>query len=261
VAIPLEPSTLLLVALVVAVAGLVNGVAGFGFAVVGTMVLAGVFEPATAVVFMILPIVAVNLSLARDLSGEQVRTCGRRFAPLLVTATVGTIVGLWALEWLPASPLRVGLGVITLGFVASSQRVVGTALLGRFKSRCFVGTAPWMAVIGAISGLLFGATNVGVQLVAYVRSQTDSHQLFVGVVAMVFLGVNGLRVLAAGTLGLFPDLATVALSFGAMIPAVIGVALGRRLRGRLPESVRRGAVLGLLAIIGVQLVGTGIGLW
>ena len=43
------------VLVVVLVAGAVNGVAGFGFALVGTMALATVVEPATAVVFMILP--------------------------------------------------------------------------------------------------------------------------------------------------------------------------------------------------------------
>ena len=36
------------IVLVVAVAGAVNGVAGFGFAVVGTMVLATTLDPATA---------------------------------------------------------------------------------------------------------------------------------------------------------------------------------------------------------------------
>ena len=55
VSVALSPVLAGAVLVVVFVAGAVNGVAGFGFALVGTMALATVVEPATAVVFMILP--------------------------------------------------------------------------------------------------------------------------------------------------------------------------------------------------------------
>ncbi|GAA0517767.1 hypothetical protein SAMN04488066_1287 [Halorubrum aquaticum] len=84
----LSTDLLAIVALVVVLAGAVNGVAGFGFAVVGTTVLATTLDPATAVAFMILPMFAVNVALVGDLSGEDLRTCGRRFVPLLVSALV-----------------------------------------------------------------------------------------------------------------------------------------------------------------------------
>jgi len=45
--------TVALMTLVILVAGTTNGLAGFGFPLVGTMALATVIEPATAVVFMI----------------------------------------------------------------------------------------------------------------------------------------------------------------------------------------------------------------
>jgi uncharacterized membrane protein YfcA len=244
---------------VVLLAGGVNGVAGFGFALVGTMALATLVEPATAVVFMIFPILAVNLSLVRELSVPQLRSCGRRFAPLLAAALVGTVVGLATLDVVPAGPLRVGLGLLSLAFVLTAQAVVTVPGLDRAKEGCFVESTPAMVGVGAVSGLLFGGTNVGVQLIAYVRSCDLSHGLFVGVVAMVFLGLNGVRVLAAGALGLYPD-ATVALaSLAAAIPAVAGVAVGKRLRSRVGATRRRAAVLGLLSLIGVRLVLGGLG--
>lgn len=61
---------------VVLIAGTINGVAGFGFALVGTMALAMIVNPAVAVVVMILPILAANLTLVRELSVTQLRTCG-----------------------------------------------------------------------------------------------------------------------------------------------------------------------------------------
>ena len=191
------------ITLVIVVAGAVNGLAGFGFALVGTMALATAIDPATAVVFMIAPILGVNLSLIRDLSLDDLRTCGRRFTPLILAALVGTIVGLVVLDRVPQGPLKVGLGVVPLAFVASAQQVVPVPGLDRAKEGCFVESTAGMIGVGAVSGLLFGGTNVGVQLIAYLRSCDLSHGVFVGVVAMVFLGLNAVRIGAAGALGLY----------------------------------------------------------
>jgi hypothetical protein len=117
-----------------------------------------------------------------------------------------------------------------------------------------------MLVVGAVSGLLFGATNVGVQLVAYLQSLQMSHSRFVGVVAMVFVGINAVRVAAAGALGLYPSPTVFGLSLAAVVPAVAGVTAGRWLRDRLTPRLRRWLVLGLLTIIGVRLVLGGLGI-
>lgn len=110
--------------LVTLIAGVTDGLAGFGFgfAFVGTTTLVTVIDPMTAIVFMIIPIFSVNLSLVRDLPRDELRTCSRRLAPLMIAALVGTIVGMVALGSVPTAPLRVGLGVLTLGFVANAQR-------------------------------------------------------------------------------------------------------------------------------------------
>jgi uncharacterized membrane protein YfcA len=76
----------------------------------------------------------------------------------------------------------------------------------------------------------------------------------------VFVGINGLRVAAAGALGLYPDLQLVAASVAAAVPAVAGVAVGKRIRGRVSDRLRRGVVLGLLTVIGIRLVLGGAGL-
>jgi uncharacterized membrane protein YfcA len=208
---------------------------------------------------MILPILAVNLSLVRDLSLDELRTCGTRFAPLILAALGGTVVGLVVLDRVPAGPLKAGLGVLSLAFVASTQQLVALPGLERAKAGCFVESTPAMIGVGAISGLLFGGTNVGVQLIAYLRSCNLSHGVFVGVVAMVFLGLNGVRVGVAGALGLYPGVEFAVASAVAAVPAVIGVALGKRLRTVVDEHHRRVAVLGLLTLIGVRLLLAGFG--
>jgi uncharacterized membrane protein YfcA len=247
----LPPELIAGIALVIVVAGAVNGLAGFGFALVGTMALATVIDPATAVVFMIAPILGVNLSLVRDLSLEDLRTCGRRFTPLILAALVGTVAGLIVLDRVPQGPLKVGLGVVSLAFVASAQQIIPIPGLDRAKEGCFVESTSGMIGVGAVSGLLFGGTNVGVQLIAYLRSCDLSHGVFVGVVAMVFLGLNGVRIGAAGALGLYPSTA---------IAVASGIAVGKRLRTTIGERQRRAGVLGLLTLIGVRLVLGGLGI-
>lgn len=243
---------------VVLVAGATNGLAGFGFAVVGTMALATMIDPTTAVVFMILPILAVNISLVRDLSRRELRTCSRQFGPLIGAALIGTVVGMAVLDRLPEAPLRVGLGLLTLGFVVTAQQRVSLPVSVGDSS---VGKTPLAMVgIGGVSGALFGGTNVGVQLVAYLRSFDLSHGLFVGVVALVFLGLSAIRVVFAGVFGLYPSTAVAGASVAATIPAVAGVAIGKRLRIAVSERIRRSVVLGLLAIIGVRLVVSGSGI-
>jgi uncharacterized membrane protein YfcA len=254
-------TTAALLTLVIVVAGAMNGLAGFGFALVGTMALATMVDPATAVVFMIVPILAVNLSLVRDLSGDDLRTCGRRFGPLIGAALVGTVLGMVVLSSIPSSPLRVGLGVLTLGFVATTQQRVPLPGWSSGNAGVVSRTQLGMVGVGGISGLLFGGTNVGVQLIAYLRSFDLSHGLFVGVVALVFLGLNGIRVVVAGVLGLYPSSAVLVASVAAALPAVIGVAAGKRLRATASERARRLVVLGLLTVVGVRLVGGGLGVF
>jgi uncharacterized membrane protein YfcA len=258
--IALTPDVLAVLAVVVVVAGATNGVAGFGFALVGTMVLATVVDPSVAVVVMIVPILAVNVSLAQELSREELGACSRRFGPLMAAALVGTVVGMVVLDSLPSAPLRVGLGAVTLAFVLSAQQAVPFPGFGDVVGREAAERPAAMVAVGGVSGLLFGGTNVGVQLVAYVRSFDVSHGLFVGVVAMVFLGLNAVRVAAAGLLGLYPSATVLLVSVAAVVPAVAGVALGKRLRSHVGERTRRLAVLGMLTAVGVRLVVGGLGI-
>ena len=74
-----SPTFLVVLTVVLLVAGVVNGLAGFGFALVGTMALATVIEPSTAVVLMIIPILSANATLVSELSVPELQSCGRPF--------------------------------------------------------------------------------------------------------------------------------------------------------------------------------------
>ena len=117
-----------------------------------------------------------------------------------------------------------------------------------------------MVGLGTVSGIVFGATNVGVQVVAYVRSRDLEAGLFVGVLALVFVGINAVRVGTAAVFGLYPSLAIGMLSVALAIPALAGVLAGRRVRPHLSARPQRQGVLALLALIGGRLVLGGFGI-
>jgi hypothetical protein len=237
----------------VALGGFVTGVNGFGFAVVGTALLASVLDPETAVTVMILPILAGNVSLVRELDRTGLRSCLRRFWPFVGAAGAGTVLGMLSLSWIPAAPLSVALGLFVLGYVALSQRFVAVPGESWLRRRCFVDSDGTMAGVGLVSGVIFGASNVGVQVVAYLQSLDLDRSTFVGVVAMIFLGVSLVRVGMAATLGLYPGLELFVVSAAAAVPGLAGVWLGARARTLVSSSAQRVATFGLLALVGVRL--------
>jgi uncharacterized membrane protein YfcA len=251
--------TLGLAAVILTLGGLVAGVAGFGFALVATGLLASLVDPTTAVVVLIVPLLAANASLVGELDGDGLRSCVRRFWPYVVGAALGTVVGMALLSQIPRQPVTLALGLLTLTYVGLSQRAVTVPGLAAVADRCFVEGAAAKSVLGFVSGVVFGATNVGVQVVAYLRSLDLDRSTFVGVVAMVFLGVSALRVIVAGVLGLYPDLALFGYSLAAVVPALVGVAAGRRLRSRIPPRTQRLGVFLLLTVVGVRLTLAGAG--
>ena len=255
-----DPTTAAFVLLTLLLAGVVTGIAGFGFALVETMALATVVDPSVAVVLMIVPILATNVSLLGELEADAIRSCSRRFWPYVVATLVGTLVGMAALESIPADPLTITLGFVTLAYVGTTQRAIPIPRRAALEDRCFVERPGMMVGLGTVSGVVFGATNVGVQVVAYVRSRDLEAGLFVGVLALVFVGINAVRVGAAVIFGLYPSLTVGVLSVALAIPALAGVLAGRRVRPYLSKRTQRWGVLALLTLIGGRLLLGGFGI-
>lgn len=246
--------TLALVFAVVAFGGLVKGLAGFGYAVASTTVLATLIDPSRAVVVMIVPAMAANLALLGELDRAGLRSCVRRFWPFVAAAAAGTLAGMALLGRVPTRDLALALGAFTLGYVAFKQD--RTTLPGEawLAGVCFQSNVYAKVGFGAVSGLIFGASNVGVQVVAYLDALDLDRSTFVGVLAMILVGVSAVRVGAAAAFGLYAGGGLFAVSVVAALPGIAGVKLGERLRERLPESAVGTGVLVLLAVIGVRLV-------
>lgn len=257
------PELVGLVFAIVFVGGLVKGTAGFGYAIVSTAVLAALISPAVAVVVMILPTLVANVRLLGELNRAELTRCVARFWPYVLAAAVGTLAGMALLGRIPRPVLALLLGVFTLGYVAVTQnrfRLPGEAWV---RARCFRPGTSAKVALGLVSGVVFGASNVAVQVVAYLDSLDLDRSTFVGVLAMILVGISALRLAAAWQLGLFgagetDSLALVVLSGAAAVPGLLGVTVGQRLRRRLDERHVTVGALTLLVLIGVKLTADGI---
>jgi hypothetical protein len=105
---------------------------------------------------------------------------------------------------------------------------------------------------------VFGSSNVGVQVVASLDGVNLDRTTFVGVLAMILVGISTMRVGAAAALGLYDAGGLLVLSVLAAVPGLAGVVIGGWLRERLPEATVGTGVVALLAIIGLRLLATGL---
>jgi len=256
----LAPVDVLLVGGIVLLGGVVMGLAGFGYAVVSTATLATVLSPADAVTIMILPLLASNVSLARELDRDELGACVARFWPYVLAAVAGTVIGMALLDRVPARWLALGIGLFTLVYVATSQNRFEIPGLDRFTRWCFVERTAFKVGVGAVSGFIFGATNVGVQVVAYLDALDLDRDVFIGVLALILVGISAIRVGLAFTLGLYGTGPLLALSAGAALVGLGGVEVGARLRRVVAAQRQRAAVFLLLTVIGLRLMAKGLGL-
>lgn len=251
-------STLSLVLAAVLLGGLVKGVAGFGYAVTSTALLAMVIDPAAAVTVMILPTLIANVPLLAELERTELQSCIQRFWPYVVAALAGTLAGMALLDQIPRAWLALGLGLVTFAYVVTAQPYVALPGDRRLSGRLFRPGTRTKVGLGLVSGVVFGASNIAVQVVAYLDALELDRATFVGVLAMVLVGISTVRVGAAWSLGLYGTGSLLALSAVAVVPGVAGVFAGGRVRPFIPEEYQTAGTMALLFVIAARLTTAGV---
>lgn len=251
-------NSIILVLPIFILSAVVTGVTGFGFAVLSTVILTAFFDPSVAVSLVLPSFVAVNISLLTNLNYSEFKSCGTRFYPYILAILVTSVVGMVAIDQIPKQPLRVFLGFLTLLFVAFQFDVLSSDLNKRIENKCFVESGRWMIVVGGLSGMVFGVTNIGVQMVAYLKSCSLSKEIFAGVIGMTFVGINLVRFGIAVATGLYPSTELITMSLGLSVPSFIGAFLGKRIQRRISDKIVSWLVYGLLTVVGFYLILVGV---
>ncbi len=225
-------------------AGLVKGIVGLGLPTVTLVLLVPTVGLAPAVALTVVPTVVTNI--AQAFSGGRLRSLLRRLWPLLLTAVVGCFVGTGILAGGTDDGLTRLLGVLLALYAVMGLLAPPIPEPGRLE--------PWLAPViglgaGLVAGMVGSFTMPGVVFLQSLRLPRDELVQALGVVFLTLSVTLGVGLGRHAVLG--PDL--VALSTLAVLPALLGMEVGRRIRRRLPEARFRKVFLFALLALGLNL--------
>jgi len=228
---------------------LTKGVFGLGLPLIGVPVMVAAIPFQTAIALFAVPTFTSNLQQA--IAGKRLMPNLRRFWPLLLVLTVTTPI---AVQWLVTASQDTGL--LVLGVVS-----VIFALVQLFPSHLVVHPhqEKWLApLVGLASGVMSGISGVyGPPLIVYLVALRLPKEEFVAAISlMYFLG----SVTLYSTLALHGVLTgpvLIASALGAAVVAGMMVIAGK-LRHRIDEARYRKLILGLLIVLGLDMIRRGL---
>ncbi len=233
-----------IIAAVFILAGMVKGVTGMGLPTVAMGALGAIMPPLTAAALLIVPSLVTNLW--QLFTGPNLTGLLSRFWPMMLGISIGTIAGSGLLTHTNTRWTTMALGLTLVAYAALSLFARPFSVPKRLER--------WLSPLtGLATGLVTGGTGVFViPAVPYFQA----------------LNLNKDDLIQA--LGLSFTVSTIALAIGletgggsesrsavgsvlAVIPALLGMELGQRIRHRIRPDIFRRFFLTCLALLGVDL--------
>ncbi len=235
---------------IIILGGLVKGLTGFGYALISTSLLT-IFMPAQqAVAIMIIPLIAGNLELILETDKEELKDCVKNFSGYILSLAAGTTLGMLMISAIPSRTLQVTVGLIAVLYATSKISFIEQKI-GKIKEICF---RTWDPFIGTTSGVIYGASNIGVPIITYLKSRELSRQKFTGTLAAIILILSLYRIILAQATGIYSGNQDIILSLILAIPTLISVKTGQIISHRLPRDKLEKITLLLILVIGLKLI-------
>jgi uncharacterized membrane protein YfcA len=201
--------------------------------------------PAEAAALLIVPSLVTNL--------WQLKPWGalgpvlKRIAPMQVGIVAGTLAGAWALGPPSGTWAAVALGIALIAYALWALAGISIAVPPR--------TETWLGpVIGALTGAVSSATGVFViPAVPYLQALGLTRDELMQAMGISFT-VATLALAATLSVGTHYTSATLSTSALALLPALLGMAAGERLRKVLSPLVFKRCFMGALLLLGAQMI-------
>ena len=240
-----EPLTLTFFVAAFLFAGTIKGIIGIGLPTTALGLTTLLIEPRLAISLVLVPMLVTNvwqLYRAGDLRGAL-----RRYWLLTLVTAIGVLATVFATAEANDRLLLGILGGVFLIFVA----VNATAWAPRIGAAADM---PAQTISGAIAGVMGGLTAVWMPPIAIYLAARD-------VGKEEFVRASGLFI-TAGSIPLaygyaaqgFVTRETLIISFGLLVPALLGFSIGEALRGRISEARFRKVLLVFFAVIALNLI-------
>ncbi len=230
-------------------AGFIKGVIGLGLPTVGIGLLGLMMAPAQAAAILILPSLVTNVW--QSVVGPGLFRLLRRLWPMLIGICLGTWASAGILTGSSSGWASAALGVALVAYAAFGLSKVHFSVPPRSEF--------WLSpLIGLATGVVTGATGIfTMPAVPYLQAlglDKDDLVQALGLSFTVSTATLGAALMSTGML----QLSEVGISLMALASALIGMALGQFMRGRVrPETFRFFFFAGLL-LLGAHLALRGL---
>ncbi len=230
------------------VGGLVKGLIGVGLPLTALTLMTQVIELRVAIPLLVVPIVATNFFQA--IRGGRFMELLRRFALLLAATCASIFAGVYILYRVDAAYLMIALGVIVTAYALINLLAVQVRIKvagSRDDDVRRLLRRPYRRHDG--------------------RHRSAADHLFqaIGLAKNIFVQAIGIQFMIAGAVLTFAlwreggiTLENAPVSALAMVPALLGMYLGERVRGYISEDRFRTGVFVFLVIVGLNLVRKGL---
>lgn len=227
-------------------AGLIQGLAGFGFSMVSVPVLIILIEPQLLIPIIIIQSVVINIILFIKVR-KNVQL--GRIWPLVVAAIVGIPIGTWLLLALNQDILRLFVGLFIM--------VIGLAYMKDFSIEIKNEKLAFLPV-GFISGILNGSITLsGPPVILTLTNQGVKKKAFRANMIAYFMLLNLATLPFHYTKGLFTEVC-INLSIILLPGMVLGAFFGTMLVKKVDEDKFRKMVLVLVTVSGLFSLITGL---
>lgn len=235
-----DPALLAAAAATFLLAGTVKGVIGLGLPTITLGLMTLLLDLPSAMALLIVPSLATNLWQAAI--GGHALDILRRTWPFLLMATVTIWIGALALSRVDLSYLSALLGLLLVAYAAIGLAGFRLSL----PPRAILWSGP---LFGIANGVLTGMTgSFMVPGVLYLQALGMPRDMLVQAMGMLFMASTaGLAVALGGNVHIDAELG-LASALG-LVPAILGMILGRKIRSLLSETrFRLIFFMGILAL-------------
>ena len=245
-----EPTILLTIVVTFLLAGMVKGVTGLGLPTVSLALLTVSLDMPTAMALLLVPSFTTNIWQAFGGSVRPNRNTMQvlsRIWPFLLMATVMVWVGAMALTRINLSLLSSLLGGMIVVYAAIN--------LGGFKARLSIRQDVWVGpILGIVNGILTGMTgSFVVPGVMYLQAIGLTRDALIQAMGMLFTASTlALAISLQGNKLLSLEL--ICLSVLGLLPAIIGMVLGQRIRKKLSEHLFKRVFFLSLLLLGLYII-------
>ena len=246
----IDATTVLITATFLA-AGLIKGVIGLGLPTVSLAVLTVALDLPTAMALLLVPSFVTNLWQA--LAGADTRLVLSRCWPFLLAATLTVWIGARALGEVEIYLLSALLGVLLATYALLS--LGGLRISVTPRNRTWAGP-----LLGTLNGVLTGMTgSFVVPGVLYLQAIGLPRDALIQAMGWLFTLSTLALAVALQQHGLLNRELGIDSTLG-LLPALAGMWLGQRLRGRIPETEFRRLFFAALLLLGTYITFTALDL-